>query len=55
MADTTIHIHKAGAMNSDAVCGKRFMSERAQSTKMTYAIRTATCPRCIEGVPAKYR
>ena len=55
MTDSTIHIHKAGAVNSDTVCGKRFMSLKAQETRMTYAIHKATCEHCIQGVPAKFR
>lgn len=55
MTDSIIHIHKAGAMNSDTVCGKRFMSLKAQDTRMTYQVHKATCPACVTGVPAKFR
>ena len=51
----TIHIHKAGALNSDTVCGMRFMSLRTQETRMTYQIAKATCEACLAGIPAKFR
>lgn len=55
MASNPIHIHKAGAMNSQAVCGKVLMSASAQEHRMTYQVHKATCERCLAEIPAKFR